>query len=74
MANNQFVQKIRDPRNVFGEMEQSPLRNVDYKYGVPELYFELLDQAREKLMHQDRPPKKRYSDSALNSDQLSYAL
>ena len=41
LANSNFMDYIREPRNIFHEMDKgkSPLRYEDFEYGVPEEYF-----------------------------------
>lgn len=52
LANTNFMQYLREPRNRFPEMSVSPLRKVDEKLGVPHEYFELLEEAKQALQKQ----------------------
>lgn len=40
------MQYIREPRNQFPEMDTSPLKKIDPNFGIPEEFFELLEEAR----------------------------
>ena len=49
MASTNFLSYIREPHNLFHEMEESPLKKMDEDFGVSKEYFQLLDKARERI-------------------------